>query len=196
VENRHPLIMRVGFRTASFALICLLAISVRANAGGFPLDAREGDLIFREGTEAISIAVMTLDQSGFSHVGMLTRQRDAWMVVHATPSEHPGQPDGVVVDSLAFFIHPERAKRYAVYHVDAPDSARIRAVESALLRLGTPFRVADPAGTYCTLLMWDAWRDAGVDLKVDFQALSVPLLAGSYLLPGALQQSARLRLLQ
>jgi len=178
------------------ALLAMLAASAVAVGMELPAGVQEGDLIFREGTEAVSVAVMALDRSGFSHVGMLVKRQEAWSVLHATPSERPDAADGVVIDSLDFFVHPDRARRYEIHHVEADSATRLRAVASAMRNVGRPFLVADTRGTYCTLLLWDAWRDAGMDLDVTFEHLSIPLLAGDYLLPGALLQSARLRLLQ
>lgn len=183
------------WRGWSGCLMLLLAIATSAHAVDIPAEAREGDLIFREGTEAVSVAVMALDDSGFSHVGMLVKADGAWAVLHATPSEHPGLPDGVVLDAVPFFLHPDRSRRHAVYRVDASDQARARAVAFARAQLGRPFLIADASGTYCTLLVWDAWRNAGVDLKVRFQTLAIPMLPGTYLLPGALMASDKLGLL-
>ena len=59
-----------------------------------PPQAQAGDLIFRQGTEAVSHMVRTVDQGLYSHVGLLVGQVGAWQVVHATPSERPGQPGG------------------------------------------------------------------------------------------------------
>jgi cell wall-associated NlpC family hydrolase len=179
--------------TAWLSLLVVLAISTSARAVDMPSDAAEGDLIFREGTEAVSVAVLALDRSGFSHVGMLVKERGEWAVLHATPSERAGQPDGVVIDPIAFFVHPDRARHHAVYHVDADEPARRRAVASARAQVGRRFLLDGPDGTYCTLLVWDAWRAAGVDLEVSFEALSIPMLAGRYLLPGGLLASARLK---
>lgn len=152
-----------------------------------------GDLIFREGTEPVSDAVMAVDGGPFSHVGMLVGQPGAWRVLHATPSEIPGRPDGVVLDTLDFFTDSQRAKRYALYHVDADPARRAVAVQNAHAMLGKPFRIADTTGTYCTVLVWDAWRQAGVDLDVTFTHLALPLMNGNYLLPSALMASQKLR---
>lgn len=158
-----------------------------------PSTAQAGDLIFREGTEPVSDAVMAVDGGQFSHVGMLIGGPGNWQVVHATPSEVPGRPDGVVRDTLDFFIDARRARRYAVFHVQADAAAHRKAILAAQRMLGTPFRVADTTGTYCTVLVWDAWRRAGVDLDVPFTHLNLPLLNGEYLLPGVLMASKKLR---
>ncbi len=164
-----------------------------ARAAELPAGAQAGDLIFREGTEAISAAVMAADGGAFSHVGMLVGRPGQWHVVHATPSEVRGRPDGVVADTLAFFTDPRRSKRHVVYHVEASGEQRRRAVDRVQAMLGRPFRVADGAGTYCTALVWQAWKDAGLDLEVRFTSLSLPLLPGRYLLPSDLLASPRMR---
>lgn len=171
----------------------LILSQAYAYGAALPETAQPGDLVFREGTEPVSDAVMAVDGGPFSHVGMLVGQPGAWQVVHATPSEVPGRPDGVVLDTLDFFVDAKRAKRYAIYRVNAEAAHRTRAVQAAQKMLGTPFRVADPMGTYCTVLVWDAWRKAGIDLDVSFTRLNLPLLNGEYLLPSALMASKRLQ---
>ncbi|MCH4270340.1 YiiX/YebB-like N1pC/P60 family cysteine hydrolase [Kerstersia gyiorum] len=187
--------------TTRIARLCLAwvgaLLSAAALAGGssaLPPDARAGDLIFREGTEPVSDAVMTVDGGGFSHVGMLLGEPGNWQVLHATPSEVPGRPDGVVIDPLEFFTDPKLSRRHVVYHVDGTDAGqRAQAVAAARAGLGKPFRIADPAGTYCTTLVWQAWQDAGLDLEVEFTPLAIPLMQGQYLLPGRLAASPHLR---
>jgi len=158
-----------------------------------PVTAQAGDLIFRRGTEPVSMAVLAVDGGGFSHVGMLLGEPGAWQVVHATPSEIPGRPDGVVIDSLAFFLNPARSNGHTVYRVKASKAQHQRAVQHALDKQGAPFRVGNQAGTYCTLLVWRAWQRAGVDFAVPFTPIAIPLLKGEYLLPGQLQRSTWLQ---
>ncbi len=92
-----------------------------------PPQAQAGDLIFRQGTEAVSHMVRTVDQGLYSHVGLLVGQAGAWQVVHATPSERPGQPDAVVLDSQAFFLAPERGHAFAIYHLPPASAAERQA---------------------------------------------------------------------
>ena len=109
-----------------------------------PPQAQAGDLIFRQGTEAVSHMVRTVDQGLYSHVGLLVGQAGAWQVVHATPSERPGQPDAVVLDSLAFFLAPERAHAFAIYHLPQASAAqRQAAVQWALAQQGRPFALQE-----------------------------------------------------
>ncbi len=170
-----------------------------------PIGTQAGDVIFRQGTEAVSHMVRALDQGVYSHVGLLVGQPGAWQVVHATPAERPGQPDAVVLDSLEFFLAPQRARAFAVDRVDAPSAqARQQAVAWALAQVGRPFALqgTDHAagaaastddGIYCTTLVWQAWQTSGLDWQVAFIQVQMPLLGGRYLLPSALAQSPRLQ---
>lgn len=170
-----------------------------------PIGTQAGDVIFRQGTEAVSHMVRALDQGVYSHVGLLVGQPGAWQVVHATPAERPGQPDAVVLDSLEFFLAPQRARAFAVDRVEAPSAqARQQAVAWALAQVGRPFALqgTDHAagasastddGIYCTTLVWQAWQRSGLDWQVAFIQVQMPLLGGRYLLPSALAQSPRLQ---
>ena len=105
-------------------------------------------------------------------------------------------PDGVVVDDLAFFTDPVRARRAVVYHVQGASPAqRHAALAHALAAEGTPFSFTRADSGYCTTLVWQAWRDAGLDFEVAFTPLALPLIAGDYLLPGVLSQSSHLQAL-
>lgn len=170
-----------------------------------PIGTQAGDVIFRQGTEAVSHMVRAVDQGVYSHVGLLVGQPGAWQVVHATPAERPGQPDAVVLDSLEFFLAPQRARAFAVDRVEAPSAqARQQAVAWALAQVGRPFALqgtdhaagADASaddGIYCTTLVWQAWQRSGLDWQVAFIQVQMPLLGGRYLLPSALAQSPRLQ---
>ncbi|MCL2589860.1 MAG: hypothetical protein FWD67_03000 [Betaproteobacteria bacterium] len=161
-----------------------------------------GDLIFRIGdgwqSEAVrGMASRQQRSDPYSHVGMLVGSPGHWQVVHAVPSEMPGRTDAVVRDDLGFFLSPERARGVAIYRVAAVAAPRAAAVEYALQRLGTPFRIVenDHEGQYCTTLVWAAWQHAGVDLGARFEHLEVPFSSsGDYLLPHSLRTAPGLQL--
>nr|WP_261794537.1 YiiX/YebB-like N1pC/P60 family cysteine hydrolase [Comamonas testosteroni] len=163
-----------------------------------PAAAQAGDLIFRKGTEGVSQMVMGVDQGLYSHVGMLVGRKGRWQVLHATPSEKPGQADGVVLDSLDFFLAPQRSQAFAVYHVQEGSAAqRQSAVQWALAQQGRGFEIVNASkGIYCTTLVWQAWTLAGLDWPVSLTEVTLPLLKGQYLLPSALQKSQRIRHIQ
>ncbi|TCV96057.1 permuted papain-like amidase YaeF/Yiix C92 family enzyme [Luteibacter rhizovicinus] len=150
-----------------------------------------GDLVFRQGSEPVSDAVRAIDTGEYSHVGMLVGSAGHWRVVHAVPAERTDRNDGVVEDSLDEFRSREHARRIVILRIAATPMQREAAAEWTETRLGTPFRIAG-GGTYCTQLVWQAYRENGVDLDVRFQHLNLPLLEpGDYLLPSALLASPR-----
>jgi len=174
-------------------VLWLLTATLSASEPVLPAAAQAGDLIFRRGTERVSDAVMAVDGGRFSHVGMLVGEHGRWQVLHATPAEVPGRKDGVILDTLAFFLDPARSEEHAVYQVQATSAQHQHAVRYALNEIGKPFRVNDPSGTYCTVVVWDAWQYAGVDLQVNFTYVALPLMRGDYLLPSALRRSPKLQ---
>lgn len=156
---------------------------------------KSGDLIFRQGTELISQLVISVDQGSYSHVGMIVGDAPHWQVIHATPSEVEGRLNSVVIDDLSFFIDKERASQWAVYRVGATSEQRSLVTQYVVTQLNKPFSFNVNEGTYCTYLVWQAWMQAGVDFKVDFTPLSIPMMSGQYLLPNTLAQSAELELI-
>lgn len=175
-------------------LLALDCLTLQATAGNLS-GASPGDLIFREGNEAISDMVLTMDDGHFSHVGLLAKKEDEWVVIHSTPSEVEGRIDGVVIDSIDFFISPQRSLHHAVYRVKATDGQREQAVRWAEAQVGTHFSILGPEGIYCTTLVWKAWLDAGVDLDPQFTHMAIPLAQGDFLLPSGLLSSPKLTLL-
>lgn len=161
-----------------------------------PPQAAPGDLIFRRGTENVSHLVQAVDRGDFSHVGMLVGRPGQWQVLHATPSERPGQADAVVLDSLDFFLDAQRARAYRLYQVASDSGTRERALAWAMAQQGQPFQLLGSGqGIYCTTLVWQAWLQSGADLEVVFTEVELPILGGRYLLPSSLLRSSRLRAL-
>ncbi|MBB3226140.1 cell wall-associated NlpC family hydrolase [Luteibacter sp. Sphag1AF] len=196
MSKRHAILAAGVLALASLTAWRYLGPSATAGSIVLPApvvnDLQAGDLIFREGREPVSDAVRAVDMGGYSHVGMLLGSPGHWQVVHAVPAEQPDRIDGVVDDSLDDFLLHARARRVAVVRVEATPSQRLEAVAHAQARRGTPFRVTAD-GTYCTELVWRAYQDSGVDLRVRFEHMNLPLLTpGDYLLPSALLASPRL----
>lgn len=180
-------------------LTALLLVFAPALAAGTPRGEAwlPGDLIFREGTALVSEAVRGVDPGGYSHVGLLDGAPGDWRVLHAEPAETPGDPDGVREDPLTFFLDPTRARAWAVYRVEPADAQqRAAAIAAIRARLGEPFRLApEPGepGTYCTVLITEAYASAGVEVGARSRHLGLPLIAGEYLLPSALREAPVMR---
>lgn len=156
------------------------------------LPIQSGDIIFREGTESISEFILSVDHGGYSHVGMLYQIQNKWYVIHATPSEKTNIPDSVVLDELSFYLSKNHAKRYAIYTVQADQQQYQQAAKYIHNQLGKPFDITGINGTYCTLLILEAWKTANVDLQVTFTEIDLPLIGGRYLLPKDLRASEKL----
>lgn len=186
---------------ARLATAAVIAVSTCSAGLAFampplPPQAAPGDLIFRRGTENVSHLVQAVDHGDFSHVGMLVGRPGQWQVLHATPSERPGQADAVVLDSLDFFLDAQRAQAYRLYQVASDPGTRERAVAWAMAQQGQPFQLLGSGkGIYCTTLVWQAWLQSGADLEVVFTEVELPILGGRYLLPSSLLRSSRLRAL-
>ncbi|MCZ2106140.1 MAG: hypothetical protein LC106_01965 [Burkholderiales bacterium] len=186
---------RVAALAALFYACTQLPAQAQQAQVQLPAQAQAGDIIFRQGTEAVSHLVRAIDQGTYSHVGLLVGQPGAWQVIHATPAERPGQRDAVVLDSLEFFLSPERARAFAVYRVTAGQAIqRQQAVTWAVAQQGRPFAVQEQGNSiYCTTLVWQAWQRTGLDWQAPFTAVDVPLFRGRYLLPSSLAASPRLK---
>lgn len=166
-----------------------------------PAVLQEGDLVFRQGLDAVSGAVLALDpEPQYSHVGILAKRDGAWVVIHSLPSDAAaGDPGGVRVESLQAYLAPANARAAAVYRLReagtaAPGQA-LRAVRAALgfsaaqAPFDGDFDLRDHRRLYCTELVWLAFRAAGVDLAPTPDWLDLPLKSGYYILPSTLIRS-------
>ena len=102
--------MRHALR-AGFLLPALLTAALPLRAAVPPPGIQSGDLIFRDGGEAISDIVRSIDNSGFSHVGIVDITPEGTYVIHATPQEHAGGISGVNRDPLDFFMNTPKTDR-------------------------------------------------------------------------------------
>lgn len=178
---------------AGFLLPALLTAALPLRAAVPPPGIQSGDLVFRDGGEAISDIVRSIDNSGFSHVGIVDITPEGTYVIHATPQEHPDGISGVNRDPLDFFIEHAKDGQVAWYAVQADSENHRRARDNALAQLGTPFSINPQDGLYCTQLAADTWQSAGVTIITGKTRLSLPLAEEPLILPENITHSPQLR---
>ncbi len=152
----------------------LSACADRAEAGHLPIhpkemELREGDVVFRLGGGLTSRAVLSVDPDGaYSHVGMVVREGNRLMIVHAVPDEpdFEGDPDRVKLDAPDRFFAKMNALAGEVCRpadsLVARRAARV-ALEYFSRRILFDHRYDDKDTTavYCTELIAHAFRRAG-----------------------------------
>ena len=130
---------------------------------------RSGDLIFRTGNSMESHFVLRADKSGFSHVGMLVRTQRGWQVVHATTGEDEDNIDTVKSEPVAHFIQSCRCVKFKVARVSCSNALAKEAAHFIMKQIGKPFdddfSLTDTTKYYCTELVWQAYRQHGIDLS-------------------------------
>lgn len=148
-------------------------------------------LIFREGRGPEADSVRTAQRGRtWTHVGILSVEGDVVTVLHAVPSEVPGRADGVVEDSLAFFVAAPRASAHAVFRVERATSAQgAAAASSARSFLGRPFGVPDDRHAdrmTCTSLVLAAWGGVPGAPSLHPKSVELPLVPPGLILPADL----------
>ena len=135
----------------------------------------EGDLAFRCGRGFMSRAVTAAEDEGlYSHVGIVVRENDKWMIVHAVPEEpdFKGDFDRVKKDEPDVFFSYDRASRGCLVHTGLTDSVMIKnicrdavsyACDSVLF--DNDYDLEDSTMFYCTELVWHLYNKAGIDLS-------------------------------
>jgi len=139
-----------------------------------------GDLLFRHGTGFFSPYFMKAGSkpSPYSHIGLVANKDGQLMVLHAEASEFTGI-GGVRVEPLEIFLSQENARKAAVYRVIATHDQRQKAVDYAFgtyrrkVPFDTAFDAVDQSRLYCTELVWQAYRSAGLDLAPVMDRITV-----------------------
>lgn len=190
-----------------FLFLLLLTGCRKEEKGGLPADfpyelLREGDLVFRRGTGLVSQAVIAANKNGgYSHIGIVIREKDAWKIVHAVPGEpdYKGDPDRIKMDDVSHFFCREYAKTGAIMRPSV-DSALCQSASRHAVRLyrsnilfDHQYNLNDTSQMYCTELIDYVYKQQKVDLSEGrISRVSIPGLSGDYLLPIDIQQSGLL----
>lgn len=131
-------------------------------------DLREGDLVFRRGRGFWSETFSDRAGSNLSHVGVVVREGDDWVVIHAEADDLT-LIGGVQSTPLSIFI--SRTVLRHVRRIQMTDDSRAVFVKNLRehLRRQTPFDTSlslddDAQRVYCSELIWSAAQRAGVEL--------------------------------
>ncbi|MBR4842172.1 MAG: hypothetical protein IK006_03640 [Bacteroidaceae bacterium] len=134
----------------------------------------EGDLAFRCGRGFFSRAVTATEDEGlFSHVGIVVRENDRWMIVHAVPAEpdFKGDFDRVKKDDPDVFFGHDRACRGCLVHTGVTDTLLVHAIcmeaigyarDSVLF--DNDYDLEDASMFYCSEMVWHLYNQIGIDL--------------------------------
>ena len=131
-----------------------------------------GDLVFRRGTGMTSHAVLMADHGGrFSHIGIVVDSAGIAMVVHAVPGEpdYEGDPDRVKMESASKFFSTFNASLGEVCRPTDSVASQIAANAAVeyyrrKVLFDHQYDNNDTTSLYCTELVMDCFRKAGIEL--------------------------------
>lgn len=147
-----------------------------------------GDWIFRKGVQIDSLVVNQVGAGDFSHIGMIIAVEPDIKIIHATTDDDHNRPNQVIVSTLAEFISPQLAEKYAIARPNFLSvNQKQQIVEDLLSQQGAPFILSsrDRNHLYCTTLLADAIIKYQPDFNVQWQYVDFPLVSGDYLFPNA-----------
>ena len=182
------------------ALLALLGCQQEQERSIMPEDCelRTGDIVFRRGGSATSNVVLLADRSGqYSHVGIVVDSAGVMMVVHAVPGEpeYEGDPDRVKMETPSRFFSSLNACKGEVCRTHDSIAARQAAAAAlAFYQKGMLFDhdydSEDTTQLYCTQLVIEAYRKAGIQLTgPPTHSYDLPLLKCTCWLPSDIYQS-------
>ena len=165
-------------------------------------ELRPGDLVFRRGTGLTSHTVLIADNRGnYSHVGIVADSAGVMMVVHAVPGEpdYEGDPDRVKMEPPEKFFSSLNASLGEVCRPTDSVAGR-RAAEAAMAfyhrrpLFDHQYDSQDTTKLYCTQLVIEAYRKAGVQLTgPPTHTFTLPCMSCICWLPSDIYQSDQLR---
>lgn len=144
---------------SAIALLLLATAAPTVDAG----DLRTGDVLLHTSRSAQSTAVAVATRSSFTHVGVVVRDGDDVWVVEAAGHARKTR----VEDFLSRGVSSATVLRDA--RLDAA-AVRERVRREVLALVGRPYDVAFAEGAdalYCSELVVEAWRKAGLPLGVE-----------------------------
>lgn len=157
---------------------------------------KPGDLIFRRGGSFASRAVLTADKdSYYSHVGMIYQSERGTFVIHAVPGESFNEDELVKAEPLEAFLHESKAHAVTIRRLSNAELA-LEASRQAYsyvqnsVYFDADFDLDSSEKMYCTELVWRAYEAVDIDLVGSvFSQLSIPFLAGDFILPSTILNS-------
>lgn len=154
-----------------------------------------GDLVFRMGTVIDSRIIANLSHSKYSHVGVVVETEPQIMVIQATTSDYEDCPDQVVLSPITEFWSKEMAQAGAAYSFDFMTDQEIKTFVFQLRKhLGEKFIFdgKDQPHLYCSTLIFDELIKLHPEFNPKWRDLSIPGVAGEYLFPQAIIDTAGL----
>lgn len=138
-----------------------------AAAGAAPhvdtAELRSGDVLLHTSRSKQAVAVAVATRSSFTHAGVVVREGDALWVVEAAGHARKTRLQDFLLRGLSSATVLRDAR------LD-DDGARERVQRAALALVGTPYDAAFAEGVdqlYCSELLVEAWRRAGLSLGVE-----------------------------
>lgn len=147
---------------------------------------KQGDWIFREGTNADSKFIQYLSGSRFSHIGIIVQTAPTVLIAHATTDDDPVLPNQVLLTALDDFVSKDKAKSFAVARPKFLDEQQL--LETALYarqKVGTPFLLDSKSNPhfYCTTLVLNSVQSQVKSFNPEWQYLDIAVFRGNYLFP-------------
>lgn len=161
----------------------------------------EADIAFRTGRSMASRIVLASDTEGYySHVGIIVKQNNKYMVIHAVPGEsRPGEPDKVKMEALEQFYTPDKAKAGKIMRLNIDPELKTTITQYALqsyknqTHFDHNYNLNDSTKLYCTELIWRAYKTAGIDITNNkTRYINFSVFKGNMIFPSHIQNNEKL----
>lgn len=133
----------------------------------------DGDLIFRRGRSAESMAVYLADPvHDFSHIGIVVMDGGKPFVIHAVPGEQPEAVSHVLKEPVNAFLDDAKASHWAVYRsklsLENLKKVTLKALDffARQAEFDNNYDLTDDSRLYCTELVMKAYQAAGLERRL------------------------------
>ncbi|MFR9563542.1 MAG: YiiX/YebB-like N1pC/P60 family cysteine hydrolase [Rikenellaceae bacterium] len=185
-------------------LVGLLYCYARCKAGdegrNVNVELRDGDIAFRCGVGARSVAVLAAsEQKEYSHVGLVIMIDGEWFVVHSEP-RGGGDEDKVYCDPLSTFFSSDNSLYGAICRYDDLDNLQRSIIRSYISEqldrqalFDHDYDTSEQDRLYCSEFVWQAYLRCGIDVTEERRTkVSVLFVDDDVIMPSDIRQNSKL----
>lgn len=203
-NNLIALLKQLDIFVLCIAILITLCQCSKGSTIDIPISKLEnGDIAFRRGIGINSRAVIHCDNNGkYSHIGVVVKQDNSVMVIHAVPGEHDSEDDfdRIKIEPINHFFRKEAAQSGEILRYPLSETQKYMIASFAKhkanekIKFDHDYDLNDTSALYCTEFIQLIFANHGIDLSEGRRtSLNIPGMNGEYLMPSDIYKNKLLK---